>query len=67
MKVALQTYAKYLVYSLLSATVVIGKSPLNFTKSDLVHIVNAAWFSVLPVIVKAVNPKDPSLGLGSQK
>ena len=66
MKVALQTYAKYLAYSLLSATVVIGKSPLNFTKSDLVHIVNAVWFSLLPVIIKAVNPKDPSLGIKGQ-
>ena len=67
MKVALQTYAKYLGYSLLSATVVIGKSPLNFNKSDLVHIVNAAWFSILPVVIKALNPKDPTLGINAQK
>ena len=67
MKKAAQTYLKYLAYSLFVSIGTLGKSPLDFTSHDVKQVLNAVWFSLLPVIIKAVNPKDASFGVVSDK
>jgi hypothetical protein len=66
MKKALVTYAKYLAYAVFVSITAIGKSPLEFTKHDLIMVANSAWASLLPIIIKAVNPKDPDFGITHQ-
>lgn len=53
-----EIWAKYLVYSLITAIGIIGKSPLDFTSHDWKQTLNAVWLSLVPVIIKWANPKD---------
>ena len=53
-----EIWAKYLVYSLVTAIGIIGKSPLDFTAHDWKQSINAVWISLVPVIIKWANPKD---------
>ena len=64
---AMAVYAKYLIYSAFVAIGTIGKSPLDFTSHDWKSAANALWFSLVPVIIKAVNPNDASFGRGVAK
>lgn len=64
-KRALGTYARALVACVIASVVAVGVSPLDFTKADLVKIANAVWVSFLPVILRALNPKDVSYGIGA--
>ena len=48
---------KWFVGNAITALVIIGKSPLDFTGSDWKHAANAIWLAVLPVIIAWVNPK----------
>ena len=54
----LEIWGKYLVFSLITAIGVIGKSPLDFSTHDWKQCINAIWISLVPVIVKWANPKD---------
>lgn len=54
----LEVWAKWTVGNLLTAIVVIGKSPLDFTGADWKHAANALWLALVPVIIKWANPKD---------
>ena len=53
-----EIWAKYFVYSLITAIGVIGKSPLDFTAHDWKQSINAVWLALVPVIIKWANPKD---------
>ena len=53
-----EVWAKWAVGNLLTAVVVIGKSPLDFTVSDWKSAANALWLALVPVIMKWANPKD---------
>ena len=52
-----ETWGKYLVFSLISAIGIIGKSPLDFSGSDWKHAANALWLSIVPVVIAWANPK----------
>ena len=54
----LEVWAKWTVGNLLTAIVVIGKSPLDFALTDWKHAANALWLALVPVIIKWANPKD---------
>ena len=54
----LEVWAKWAVGNLVTAIVIIGKSPLDFTTSDWKHAANALWLALVPVVIKWANPKD---------
>jgi hypothetical protein len=53
-----EVWGKYLVYSLITAIGIIGKSPFEFSTHDWKQCLNAVWISLVPVIIKWANPKD---------
>lgn len=53
-----EIWVKYLVYSLVTAIAVIGKTPFDFTSHDWHQCVNAVWVALVPVIIKWANPND---------
>ena len=54
----LEIWAKWFVGNLLTAVVVIGKSPFDFTAHDWKSAANTVWLALVPVIIKWANPKD---------
>ena len=54
----LDMWAKWFVGNALTAVVVIGKFPLDFTTSDWKHAANAIWLAVVPVLLAWANPKN---------
>lgn len=57
-KKVLEVWAKWAVGNLVTAVVIIGKSPLDFSVSDWKHAANAFWLALVPVVIKWANPKD---------
>ena len=53
----LEMWAKWFVGNAVTALVIIGKSPLDFTGSDWKHAANTIWLAILPVVIAWVNPK----------
>jgi hypothetical protein len=54
---ALEMWGKWFVGNAVTALVIIGKSPLDFTGSDWKHAANTIWLAILPVVIAWVNPK----------
>jgi len=46
------------VSNALTAVVIIGKSPLEFSSSDGTHAANALWLALVPVVIAWANPKN---------
>lgn len=63
----LATYAQSLLACVATAMMSLGVTPFTMTHSDLVKIGNAVWASFLPVLVRAVNPKDSAFGVRTNK
>jgi hypothetical protein len=63
----LATYAQAFLACVITAMVSLNVTPFTMTKADLVKIGNAVWASFLPVIVKALNPKDSAFGIGTKR
>ena len=55
---ALEVWAKWFVGNAVTAMVVIGKSPLDFSGADWKNAANAIWLALIPVLIKWANPKD---------
>ena len=55
---ALASYARSFLAVAITAIVSLGKSPIDFSTSDWKHAANAIWIATIPVIIRAVNPKD---------
>jgi len=53
----LDMWAKWFVGNALTAVVVIGKSPLDFSAGDWKHAANTLWLAIVPVIIAWANPK----------
>lgn len=53
----LEMWAKWFISNAITAIVIIGKSPLDFTASDWKHAANAVWLAIVPVVVAWANPK----------
>ena len=64
-KKALKTYGYSFLACLGAAVVALHKSPFDYTVEDLKWIGNTVWFAFLPVLVRAVNPKDAAFGVAS--
>ena len=54
----LDMWTKWFVGNALTAVVVIGKFPLDFTATDWKHAANAIWLAVVPVLLAWANPKN---------
>ena len=52
-----EMWAKWFVGNLITAIVVIGKTPLDFTASDWRHAANTIWLAIVPVVIAWANPK----------
>ena len=66
-KSALTTYAQSLLACVITVMMSLNVTPFTMTKADLVKIGNAVWASFVPVIVRALNPKDATFGIGTNK
>ena len=64
-KAALATYARAFLASVITGMVALNISPLTMTKVDALKLANAVWVSFVPVILRAINPKDNKYGLKS--
>lgn len=53
----LELWAKWFVGNAVTAMVVIGKTPLDFTAHDWKSAANAIWLAVVPVVLAWANPK----------
>jgi hypothetical protein len=51
-------WSKWFVSNALTAVVIIGKSPLEFTSTDWKHAANALWLALVPVVIAWANPKN---------
>ena len=54
----LEMWAKWVVSNALTAIVIIGKSPLEFSTTDWKHAANALWLALVPVVIAWANPKN---------
>jgi hypothetical protein len=54
----LEMWSKWFVSNLLTAIVIIGKSPLDFTSTDWKHAANTIWLALVPVVIAWANPKN---------
>jgi hypothetical protein len=54
----LEMWSKWFVSNALTAVVIIGKSPLEFTSTDWKHAANALWLALVPVVIAWANPKN---------
>jgi len=67
LKTALVTYAQSFLACVITVMVSLNLTPFTMTKADLVKVANAVWASFLPVIAKALNPNDTSIGIGTNE
>jgi hypothetical protein len=63
---SLEMWAKWFVSNALTAIVIIGKSPLDFSAGDWKHAANAIWLAIVPVVIAWANPKN-SLTMTTKK
>ena len=57
-KKVFEVWSKWFVGNLLTAMVVIGKTPFDFTASDWKHAANTIWLALVPVVLAWANPKN---------
>ena len=61
------SYLRSLLATTITAVFAIGKLPLQFTSEDWLNVGNAVWISFIPVIIRALNPKDDAFGITTRK
>ena len=59
------SYLQSLLATALTATLAIGKSPLDFTSTDLKVVVNSVWLAFIPVVIRALSKNDTAFGVNS--
>jgi len=64
-KQVLISYLQSLLATALTAALAIGKSPLDFTSTDLKMVVNSVWIAFIPVIIRALSKQDTAFGVNS--
>jgi len=62
----LATYAQSLLACVITVMMSLNVTPFTMTHNDLVKIGNAVWASFVPVLVRALNPKDSAFGIGTK-
>jgi len=64
-KQVLISYLQSLRATALTAALAIGKSPLDFTSTDLKMVVNSVWIAFIPVVIRALSKSDTAFGVNS--
>ena len=64
-KQVLISYLQSLLATALTAALAIGKSPLDFTSTDLKMVVNSVWMAFIPVVIRALSKNDHAFGVNS--
>ncbi len=67
-KAALESYLRNLLGQVIGAVIIVTQtsgvaSPIDFGTSEWLLVANALWASLIPVILRWVNKKDPAFGL----
>jgi len=64
MKAMLASYGRSLMGATFTAVAIVGNgaSPLSFSTSQWLDVSNALWASVIPVLLRWANKKDPAFG-----
>lgn len=60
------SYLQSLLATALTATLAIGKSPLDFTSADLKIVVNSIWVAFIPVVIRALSKNDHAFGVNAE-
>lgn len=63
----LASYLRSLLATSITAVFAVGKLPFLFTQADWLIVGNAVWISFIPVIIRALNPKDDGFGINTRK
>ncbi len=58
----LKSYLRTFGATILVALLAIGKTPLEFTPDNWLNVANAVWISFIPVLIRALDPKDSAFG-----
>jgi hypothetical protein len=61
------SYLRSLLATSITAVFAVGKLPFLFTQGDWLIVANAVWISFIPVIIRALNPKDDGFGINTRK
>ena len=66
-KAMLESYARNLLGQIIGGVVVVSSttgigSPLDFGQSEWLLVANSLWASLIPVVLRYVNKKDPAFG-----
>ena len=61
------SYLRSLLATSITAIFAVGKLPFLFTGADWLLVGNAVWISFIPVIIRALNPKDDAFGINTRK
>lgn len=64
-KQVIVSYLQSLLATALSAALAIGKSPLDFTSTDIKIVVNSVWVAWIPVVIRALSKSDTAFGINS--
>lgn len=67
MNKVLASYLRSLLATTITAVFAVGKLPVMFTVDDWLLVANAVWISFIPVILRALNPKDEAFGITTRK
>lgn len=59
----LATYTQSLLACVITVMMSLNVTPFTMTQADWIKIGNAVWASLVPVLVRALNPKDSAFGI----
>jgi hypothetical protein len=67
-KAAIESYLRNLLGQVVGAVMIVTQtsgiaSPIDFGTSEWLLVANALWASLIPVILRWVNAKDPAFGV----
>lgn len=60
------SYLQSLLATTLTAALAIGKSPIDFTSTDVKVVINSVWVAFIPVIIRALSKNDTAFGINSK-
>ena len=60
------SYLQSLLATTLTAALAIGKSPIDFTSTDVKVVINSVWVAFIPVIIRALSKNDTAFGVNSK-
>ena len=60
------SYLQSLLATTLTAALAIGKSPIDFTSTDVKVVINSVWVAFIPVIIRSLSKNDTAFGINSK-